>query len=74
MTAIALPGGATCPLPLTATDRVQLGHGSGGQMSATLIRDRFLPRFDNPVLRQLGDAGIVPVHGGDVAISTIPSS
>ena len=70
MTAITLPGGATCPVPLSASDRVQLGHGSGGQMSATLIRDRFLPFLDNPVLRQLGDAGVVPVHGGDIAIST----
>ena len=70
MSVVSLPGGATCPVPLTATDRVQLGHGSGGQMSAALIRDRFLPLLDNPVLRQLGDAGVVAVHGGDIAIST----
>jgi len=70
MTTISLPGGATCPVPLAENDRVQLGHGSGGQMSAALIRDRFLPLLDNPVLRQLGDAGVVPVHGGEIAIST----
>lgn len=70
MTTISLPGGATCPVPLAASDRVQLGHGSGGQMSAALIRDRFLPRLDNPVIRQLGDAGVVAVHGGEIAIST----
>ena len=70
MTTISLPGGATCPVPLAANDRVQLGHGSGGQMSAALIRDRFLPLVDNPVIRQLGDAGVVAVQGGDVAIST----
>ena len=70
MTTISLPGSATCPLPLAVTDRVQLGHGSGGRMSAVLIRDRFLPLLDNPVLRQLGDAGVVPVNGGHIAIST----
>lgn len=70
MTTISLPSGATCPVPLTAADCVQLGHGSGGKMSAALIRERFLPLFDNPVLRQLGDAAVVPVHGGEVAIST----
>ncbi len=70
MTTISLPGSATCPVPLAASDRVQLGHGSGGQMSAVLIRDRFLPLLDNPVLRQLGDAGVVPVRGGHMAVST----
>ena len=70
MTATALTNGAACPVPLAATDRVQLGHGSGGKMSAALLRDRFLPMLDNPVLRQLGDAAVVPVHGGEIAIST----
>jgi hydrogenase expression/formation protein HypE len=68
MTAIA--SGPACPVPLHATDRVQLGHGSGGKMSAALLRDRFLPLLDNQVLRQLGDAAVVSVHGGEIAIST----
>lgn len=62
--------GISCAVPLTTADRVQLGHGSGGKMSAALIKDRFLPLLDNPVLRQLGDAGVVPAGGGDIAIST----
>jgi hydrogenase expression/formation protein HypE len=62
--------GLACPVPQAATERIQLGHGSGGKMSATLLRDRFLPRFDNVHLRRLGDAAVVPVHGGEVAIST----
>ena len=70
MTEATLTAGAACPVPLVATDRVQLGHGSGGKMSAALLRERFLPLLDNPVLRQLGDAGVVPVHGGEVAMST----
>jgi hydrogenase expression/formation protein HypE len=52
------------------TDRVQLGHGSGGKLSAALLRDRFLPHLGNTVLDQLGDAAVLPVHGGDIAIST----
>jgi hydrogenase expression/formation protein HypE len=59
-----------CPIPATATDRVQLGHGSGGKMSAALIRDRFLPHFANDVLAQLGDAAVVDVGGQSLAIST----
>ena len=63
-------GGATCPVPIATTDRLQLGHGSGGKMSAELLRERFMPMLDNPVLRQLGDAAVVAVHGGEIAMST----
>ena len=34
-----------CPLPSLAYDRVLLGHGSGGTLSAELMRDIFLPAF-----------------------------
>jgi hydrogenase expression/formation protein HypE len=59
-----------CPAPLATVDRVQLGHGSGGKMSAALIRDRFLPQLGNDILAQLGDAAIVDVAGQALAIST----
>lgn len=59
-----------CPIPATATERIQLGHGSGGKMSAALLRDRFLPHFTNDVLAQLGDAAVVDIGGQGVAIST----
>ena len=59
-----------CPVPAAATDRVQLGHGSGGKMSAALLRDCFLPHFSNDILAQLGDAAVVDVSGQAVAIST----
>jgi hydrogenase expression/formation protein HypE len=49
---------------------VQLGHGSGGKLSAALLRDRFLPHLANPILAQLGDAAVVSVHGGEIALST----
>lgn len=66
----SLTGGPVCPTPRTDYDRVQLGHGSGGKMSARLLRDRFLPRFANAALDPLGDAAVVSLNGGDVAIST----
>ena len=57
-------------MPLVATDRIQLGHGSGGKLSAALLRDRFLPHLGNAVLDQLGDAAVLSVHGGEIAMST----
>jgi hydrogenase expression/formation protein HypE len=67
---VTLGSGPACPVPITATDRIQLGHGSGGKLSAALLTERFLPHLRNPVLEQLGDAAVLPVNGRDVAIST----
>lgn len=66
----SLAAGPSCPVPLVSNDRVQLGHGSGGKMSAALLRDRFLVHLDNPVLAALGDAAVLPVEAGEIAIST----
>ncbi len=66
----SLADGPVCPAPLAAGDRVLLGHGSGGKLSATLLRERFLPRFRNDALERLGDAAIVTAHGGELAVST----
>jgi hydrogenase expression/formation protein HypE len=62
--------GIACPTPIPTHDRVQLGHGSGGKMSAHLLRERFLPRFGNRYLEDLGDGALVPVEGLEVVIST----
>lgn len=62
--------GLACPVPAAPAGRVQLGHGSGGKMSAALLRERFLPHLANPTLEQLGDAAVVPVFDGEIAIST----
>jgi hydrogenase expression/formation protein HypE len=62
--------GLTCPTPNSTHDRVVLGHGSGGKLSAQLFRDHFLPRFDNPILRQQGDAAVFSVDAGRLAMST----
>ena len=60
----------TCPAPLTTHDRVLLGHGSGGKLSAELVRDIFLPAFSNPALAQLNDQAVVAVDGSRIAITT----
>jgi hydrogenase expression/formation protein HypE len=62
--------GIACPTPVVEHGRVQLGHGSGGKMSAHLLRDRFLPRFGNRYLAELGDGARVPVDGREVVVST----
>ena len=40
----------SCPAPLPVKDTVLLGHGSGGRLSAELMRSIFLPAFRNPIL------------------------
>jgi hydrogenase expression/formation protein HypE len=60
----------TCPKPLGVRDRIVLGHGSGGRLSAELLRDVFLPLFSNPVLDRLDDQAIFPIGGSKVAFTT----
>ena len=60
----------SCPTPLRAKDTVLLGHGSGGKLSAELIRDIFLPALGNPVLSRLDDQAVVNVNGLRLAFTT----
>ena len=60
----------SCPLPLTTTDRVLLGHGSGGKMTADLIARYFLPAFRNSYLERLDDQAVLPVAEGRLAFTT----
>ncbi|MGA2919836.1 MAG: hydrogenase expression/formation protein HypE [Candidatus Sulfotelmatobacter sp.] len=62
--------GLNCPAPLAAKDTILLGHGSGGKLSAALIRDVFLPAFPSPVLARLDDQAIVNVNGQRLAMTT----
>ncbi len=66
----SLADGPVCPVPLGEGERVQLGHGSGGKMSATLLRERFLPAFPGEILRRLGDGAVLPSGAGDLVVST----
>jgi len=60
----------SCPAPLPARDRVLLGHGSGGKLSAELVRDIFLPAFRNPALSKLDDQAVVDIKGSRIAVTT----
>ena len=60
----------TCPSPLPAGDKILLGHGSGGRLSAALLREVFLPALNNPALAQLNDQAIVNVEGARLAFTT----
>jgi hydrogenase expression/formation protein HypE len=61
----------SCPVPLPETERVLLGHGSGGQLSASLISDVLLPALGAAAPGgPLEDAAIVRVDGVDVVLST----
>jgi hydrogenase expression/formation protein HypE len=60
----------TCPLPLTRHKTIVMGHGSGGRLSAQLVRELFLPAFDNDALRKLDDQAVLDIPGGRIAFTT----
>jgi hydrogenase expression/formation protein HypE len=66
----SMANGAVCPAPLVDQERVQLGHGSGGKMSAALLRDHFLGPFGNEALTRLGDGAVIGVHTQEIVVST----
>lgn len=64
------PSSASCPLPVSTYDRIVLGHGSGGRLSADLLKQVFLPAFDNPILRRLEDQANVQIGAQSIAFTT----
>jgi len=60
----------SCPVPFAATDRILLGHGSGGKMTADLLARCFLPAFRNEYLDRLDDQAVVTVAGARLAFTT----
>ena len=59
-----------CPIPVETTTRVLLGHGSGGKLSAALLKDVFLRVFANPVLDRLEDQATIAIGGMRLAFTT----
>ncbi len=55
--------GAVCPTPLPHHERIMLGHGGGGRLTAELIREVFLPALDNEVLQRGEDAAVLELTG-----------
>ena len=60
----------SCPIPVIARDHVSLGHGSGGKLSAELMRDLFLPAFRNATLERMDDQAVVEFNNIRVAFTT----
>jgi hydrogenase expression/formation protein HypE len=59
-----------CPVPAAAKDHVSLGHGSGGKLSAELMREVFLPAFSNETLARLDDQAVLNLGSARVAFTT----
>ncbi len=55
---------------MSAEERVLLAHGGGGSLSARLVRDVFLPAFDNPELSRLGDSALIDLGTHRLAFTT----
>ena len=64
------PSKWSCPAPLRSYPNIVLGHGSGGQLTADLIQQLFLPAFRNAALEGLGDAAVIAAGGARLAFST----
>lgn len=69
----------SCPLPLRNHDRVVIGHGGGGKLSAELVEHLFLPAFrrdDGEPSAEMHDAATLVLSasgahgGGRLAFST----
>jgi hydrogenase expression/formation protein HypE len=53
----------SCPLPKYDYDRILLGHGSGGGLTADLIQRIFLPGFENDTLEAMEDQATLSLAG-----------
>lgn len=60
----------SCPLPLADYPSIVMGHGGGGKLGNELVEYLFLPAFRNPELESLGDAAVLELTAGKVAMST----
>ncbi len=66
----AAAGALECPPPARRDQRVVLGHGSGGRLTAELVRRVFLPALSNPALDRLGDSAELDAGGRRVLFTT----
>lgn len=53
-----------------AEDKILLAHGSGGKLSHELVKELFLPVFDNDILNRLDDRAEVEAEGVRLAFTT----
>ena len=65
----------SCPMPISQHETVQIGHGSGGTLTHSLIRNIFQKQLGNPILNQGNDAALLKIgreipEGMDLVVST----
>jgi hydrogenase expression/formation protein HypE len=60
----------SCPLPLAGYSTIVMGHGGGGRLGNELVEHLFLPAFRNAALESLGDAAVLDLGAGRLAMST----
>src|SRR5580658_29407 len=60
----------SCPLPLVGYPAIVMGHGGGGKLGTELVEHLFLPAFRNAALENLGDAAVLELSSGRLAMST----
>ena len=60
----------SCPLPLADYPTIVMGHGGGGKLGNELVEHLFLPAFRNTALENLGDAAVLELPTGRIAMST----
>jgi hydrogenase expression/formation protein HypE len=56
--------------PKFRDEHVTMAHGAGGKATQTLIEGVLVPALENRALAELGDAGVVPVGGAQLALTT----
>jgi hydrogenase expression/formation protein HypE len=65
---------AACPVPLPHHERIVLGHGSGGRLTAELVDRLFKPLLENPTLLEGDDSAVIDgkrlAEAGELALST----
>jgi hydrogenase expression/formation protein HypE len=44
-------------------DKILLAHGSGGKLSHDLVKQNFVPLFDNALLNRLDDSAVFELKG-----------
>lgn len=59
-----------CPVPVGRYDRIVLGHGSGGRLTADLIAQLFVPAFAADPAAPLEDQATVRLDGARLAVTT----
>lgn len=62
---------ASCAVPVVERERVQLGHGSGGQLSAELLREVIVPALGTAARAgAMEDGALIHVGSYDLVMST----